>query len=88
MVIYVQTFWRRREQTYRTMGWNASNSLAGTVGPLIAFGIGHINTSSIRPYQVRAVGDDWIIVRTLIFLQQAIFLFCGCLTVACVPIVA
>lgn len=47
---------------------DASNAVAGTFGPLLAFGIGHISSKTIHPY-------------------QAIFLFCGCLTIFCVPFI-
>ena len=82
-------WWRRREQTYRTAAWNASNGVCAIFGSLISYGIGHIHNKNISPYQVRIiVGNDLLplIVNTMIFLQ-GIFLFCGCLTVACTPLV-
>ncbi|KZT60604.1 MFS general substrate transporter [Calocera cornea HHB12733] len=68
-IAITQMWWRRREQTYRTISWNASNGFASIFGPLVAFGVGHVNNRNILPY-------------------QGIFIFLGCLTVACCPIVA
>lgn len=44
-------WWKRGEQTTRTSYWYAMNGVAGTLGSLVTFGIGHIQ-SSLRPYQV------------------------------------
>ncbi|EJU03257.1 MFS general substrate transporter [Dacryopinax primogenitus] len=50
-IAITQMWWRRREQTYRTISWNASNGFASIFGPLIAFGVGHVNNPNILPYQ-------------------------------------
>ncbi|KAH7029023.1 major facilitator superfamily domain-containing protein [Microdochium trichocladiopsis] len=44
-------WWKRGEQTNRTSYWYAMNGVAGTLGSLITYGIGHIQ-SSLRPYQL------------------------------------
>ncbi|WWD16913.1 hypothetical protein CI109_101345 [Kwoniella shandongensis] len=49
-IAMTQMMWRRREQTYRNTAWLMSSSLAGLFGPLLSFGIGHVN-SGIKPYQ-------------------------------------
>ncbi|WWC95843.1 hypothetical protein V866_002710 [Kwoniella sp. B9012] len=46
-----QLWWRRREQTYRNTFWLLSSGFASLVGPLTAFGVGHIHTGTLRPYQ-------------------------------------
>lgn len=43
-------WWTRREQSYRTIAYQISNSVAGIIGPLMSYGIGHA-TTSIRAYQ-------------------------------------
>ncbi|KIM81601.1 hypothetical protein PILCRDRAFT_821381 [Piloderma croceum F 1598] len=49
-IAITQMWWRRREQTYRTIAWNCSNAFASILGPLLSFGIGHIH-NGIQPYQ-------------------------------------
>ncbi|KXJ90136.1 major facilitator superfamily transporter [Microdochium bolleyi] len=44
-------WWKRGEQTTRTSYWFAMNGVAATLGSLITYGIGHIQ-SSLRPYQL------------------------------------
>ncbi|WWC60667.1 uncharacterized protein I303_103242 [Kwoniella dejecticola CBS 10117] len=46
-----QLWWRRREQTYRNTFWLLSSGFASLIGPLTAFGVGHIHTENLRPYQ-------------------------------------
>lgn len=43
-------WWTRREQSYRTIAYQIANSMAAIWGPLLSYGIGHVN-SGIRPYQ-------------------------------------
>lgn len=50
-VAITATWWKRGEQTTRTSYWYAMNGVAATLGSLITYGIGHIQ-SSLRPYQV------------------------------------
>ncbi|EAL19997.1 hypothetical protein CNBF3240 [Cryptococcus deneoformans B-3501A] len=49
-VFITQMWWTRREQSYRTVAWQVANSCAAILGPLLAFGVGHVN-SGIKPYQ-------------------------------------
>jgi MFS family permease len=49
-IAITQMWWRRREQTYRTIAWNCSNAVASIIGPLLSFGIGHVH-NGIQPYQ-------------------------------------
>ncbi|RSH83783.1 hypothetical protein EHS25_005398 [Saitozyma podzolica] len=49
-IAVTQLWWRRREQTYRNTFWLMSSAIAGLFGPLLAFGVGHIN-DKIEPYQ-------------------------------------
>jgi len=43
-------WYTRREHAYRTTAYQVANSLAPIIGPLITWGVGHVN-SGIRPYQ-------------------------------------
>lgn len=45
-----QMWWSRREQSYRTIAWQVANSCAAIFGPLLSYGVGHINTG-IYAYQ-------------------------------------
>ncbi|TXT04298.1 hypothetical protein VHUM_04185 [Vanrija humicola] len=49
-VLITQMWWTRREQSYRTIAYQIANSMAAVLGPLLSYGIGHVN-SGIRPYQ-------------------------------------
>ncbi|GFZ48398.1 hypothetical protein JCM24511_06146 [Saitozyma sp. JCM 24511] len=49
-VLITQMWWTRREQSYRTIAYQISNSVASLLGPLISYGIGHV-TEGIHPYQ-------------------------------------
>ncbi|WVR08865.1 hypothetical protein IAU60_005924 [Kwoniella sp. DSM 27419] len=49
-VLITQMWWTRREQSYRTIAYQVANSLAAIFGPLLAFGVGHVQ-SGIKPYQ-------------------------------------
>jgi hypothetical protein len=59
-------WWTRREQSFRTIAYQISNSVAGIIGPLMAWGIGRATTDSggsIMPYQgiflcVKGLGAD------------------------------
>ncbi|KAL5526554.1 hypothetical protein ACEPAF_8278 [Sanghuangporus sanghuang] len=50
-IAITQMWWRRREQTYRTAAWNASNGVCAVFGSLVSYGIGHIKNENLRPYQ-------------------------------------
>jgi MFS family permease len=43
-------WWTRREQSYRTIAYQISVSVASIIGPLMAYGIGHA-TKGIKQYQ-------------------------------------
>ncbi|KAJ6494935.1 MFS general substrate transporter [Mycena vulgaris] len=45
-------WWRRREQTERTTLWYSMNGLTTVIGSILSFGLGHINSSVLRPYQI------------------------------------
>ncbi|WWC87433.1 uncharacterized protein L201_002322 [Kwoniella dendrophila CBS 6074] len=49
-IAMTQMFWRRREQTYRNTAWLMSSSVAGLIGPILSFAIGHVK-SGIKPWQ-------------------------------------
>jgi hypothetical protein len=81
-VLITQMWWTRREQSYRTIAYQISNSVASLlgepdgvfwprrlmgVGPLISYGIGHV-TEGIHPY-------------------QGIFLLMGAITLAFAPLI-
>lgn len=49
--LIVSMWYKRSEQPLRHAGWFMGNSLAGMVGSILAYGIGHID--SIPPWKVR-----------------------------------
>ncbi|WVQ62895.1 hypothetical protein V866_005884 [Kwoniella sp. B9012] len=49
-IAMTQLFWRRREQTYRNTAWLMSSSVAGIIGPILTYAIGHVK-SGIQPWQ-------------------------------------
>lgn len=70
-VLITQMWWTRREQSYRTIAYQISLSVAGIFGPLMAFGVGEGTSrtnSSILPY-------------------QGIFLFLGGVSLAFAPLI-
>ncbi|KAL4981743.1 major facilitator superfamily domain-containing protein [Aspergillus falconensis] len=50
-IAITQMWYRRREQPMRLSSWYAMNGVVNMFGSLIAFGLGHIN-SSLAPYQI------------------------------------
>jgi MFS family permease len=46
-------WWLRREQSYRTIAYQISNSFAAIFGPLLSYAIGKatVNSGTIKPYQ-------------------------------------
>lgn len=51
-VVVTQMWWRRREQTLRNSFWNGMNGVTAIVGSLLTFGIGHIHSHVLFPYQI------------------------------------
>ncbi|RFU28736.1 hypothetical protein B7463_g7630, partial [Scytalidium lignicola] len=51
-VAITQMWWRRREQTNRNAAWYAMNGVTNMVGSLLAWGLGHINSSVLHSYQI------------------------------------
>ncbi|KAJ7497757.1 MFS general substrate transporter [Mycena latifolia] len=45
-------WWRRREQTQRTSLWYSMNGLTTVIGSIMSFGLGHIHSSALKPYQI------------------------------------
>ncbi|KAJ7709792.1 MFS transporter [Mycena rosella] len=45
-------WWRRREQTQRTSLWYSMNGLTTVIGSIMSFGLGHIHSSTVKPYQI------------------------------------
>ncbi|KAI0825979.1 major facilitator superfamily domain-containing protein [Irpex lacteus] len=50
-ITITQMWWRRREQTMRLGIWYAANAATGMVGSLLAWGIGHIKSDKLFPWQ-------------------------------------
>lgn len=46
------TWYRRSEQPMRVAGWFTSNGYATIIGSALTYGVGHIRSSSIHPYQI------------------------------------
>ncbi|KAJ9149497.1 Thiamine pathway transporter THI73 [Pleurostoma richardsiae] len=51
-VAVTQMWWRRGEQTMRTMYWNAMNGVTFIVGSLFTYGLGHIHSDKLFKYQI------------------------------------
>ncbi|KAJ5800549.1 uncharacterized protein N7518_002617 [Penicillium psychrosexuale] len=51
-IAVTQMWYRRREQPVRLSSWYAMNGIVNMFGSLIAFGLGHINSSIFAPYQI------------------------------------
>jgi MFS family permease len=51
-VAVTQMWWRRGEQTLRTVSWNAMNGVTFIVGSLATYGLGHINSDVLYKYQI------------------------------------
>ncbi|KAH8929497.1 MFS general substrate transporter [Atractiella rhizophila] len=45
-------FWRRREQPLRTALWYSMNGLVNILGSLLSYGLGHIHSDTLHPYQI------------------------------------
>ncbi|ORY33755.1 allantoate permease [Naematelia encephala] len=52
MLIVVAMWWTRREQPLRNNIWYSTNGLATILGSLLSYGLGHINSPHLRPYQI------------------------------------
>ncbi|KAI0700213.1 major facilitator superfamily domain-containing protein [Cytidiella melzeri] len=50
-ITITQMWWRRREQTMRLGIWYGANAATGMVGSLIAWGVGHIHSNVLHPWQ-------------------------------------
>ncbi|TKX19038.1 MFS transporter-like protein 166 [Elsinoe australis] len=51
-VAIVQMWYRRAEQTNRNAAWYSMLGVVNVLGSLLTYGLGHINSSSLRPYQI------------------------------------
>ncbi|KAH7011239.1 allantoate permease [Ilyonectria destructans] len=51
-VAIVQMWYRRREQTLRNSFWYAQLGVVNILGSLLSYGLGHVNSSVLHPYQV------------------------------------
>ncbi|PGH19080.1 hypothetical protein AJ79_00114 [Helicocarpus griseus UAMH5409] len=51
-VAVTQMWWRRSEQTFRTALWNGMNGVTFIVGSLFTYGLGHIKSDTLFPYQI------------------------------------
>ena len=70
-VLITQMWWTRREQSYRTIAYQISLSVAGIFGPLMSFG----------------VGEGIAHTNSKIYTYQGIFLFLGGVSLAFVPLI-
>jgi MFS family permease len=51
-IAITQMWWRRREQPVRLGAWYAMNGITNIIGSLLTYGIGHIHSTVLKPYQV------------------------------------
>ncbi|KAH6853130.1 allantoate permease [Chaetomium sp. MPI-CAGE-AT-0009] len=51
-VAIIQMWYRRREQTKRNAAWYAMLGVVNIIGSLLTYGLGHINSSVLRSYQI------------------------------------
>jgi hypothetical protein len=54
-IAVTQMWWRRREQTVRMSYWYAMNGITNMFGSLITYGLGHIQSPTLKSYQVCAL---------------------------------
>lgn len=50
-----QMWWRRNEQTLRTVSWNAMNGVTSIIGSLFTYGLGHIESDKLYKYQIVSI---------------------------------
>ncbi|PCG89520.1 Major facilitator superfamily domain, general substrate transporter [Penicillium occitanis (nom. inval.)] len=74
-----QMWYRRREQPVRLGAWYAMNGITNMFGSLLSWGLGHISSATLAPYQARSLIT--LINDKANDLCQVIFLFFGLLTV-------
>lgn len=48
-VLYTSMFYTRREQVLRTMLWAAMQGIFSILASLLAFGLGHITNTALKP---------------------------------------
>ncbi|KAJ9624323.1 hypothetical protein H2204_010879 [Knufia peltigerae] len=51
-IALTQMWWRRREQPVRLGAWYAMNGITNIIGSLLTYGIGHIDSPHLKPYQI------------------------------------
>ncbi|RMZ84112.1 hypothetical protein DV738_g706, partial [Chaetothyriales sp. CBS 135597] len=51
-IAVTQMWWRRREQPVRLSAWYAMNGITNMVGSLLTYGLGHIDSPHLKPYQI------------------------------------
>ncbi|PWN52272.1 MFS general substrate transporter [Violaceomyces palustris] len=51
-VLYGQMFYRRSEQGFRICCWYSMNGATIIIGSIVAYGLGHIKSDLLRPYQI------------------------------------
>ncbi|KIW18933.1 hypothetical protein PV08_03222 [Exophiala spinifera] len=51
-IALTQMWWRRREQPVRLGAWYAMNGITNIFGSLLTYGIGHIDSPHLKPYQI------------------------------------
>lgn len=53
-----QMWWRRNEQTLRTVSWNAMNGVTSIIGSLFTYGLGHIESDKLYKYQIVSIYSE------------------------------
>ncbi|KIX04558.1 uncharacterized protein Z518_05428 [Rhinocladiella mackenziei CBS 650.93] len=51
-VVVTQSWYRRSEQTLRNSFWNGMNGVTAIIGSLFTYGLGHIHSDTLYPYQI------------------------------------
>lgn len=59
-----QMWWRRNEQTLRTVSWNAMNGLTSIIGSLFTYGLGHIESDKMYKYQIVSEPPLFLLLHT------------------------
>jgi MFS family permease len=51
-IIITSMWWTRREQILRVNLWYSMNGIATILGSLLAWGLGHVESTKLKPYQL------------------------------------
>lgn len=84
---YLTGIWyRRSEQPVRIAIWNGMNGVSTMAAAAVSYGLGHIESDLLRPWQM-SVNPYLLHIMNMLLTLGRIFLFAGLLTIVSAPIV-